>query len=115
MNLRDNISSYPYGQVWQIAYEGTTVAARKEYHQWTYRNGELVTGICIPGITLYQQIQPGAAYTAGASDNPYDAAYFGADQGINWKLVGVTALATAGVIGAFFLALRHAGKALPSR
>jgi hypothetical protein len=29
---------------------------RKDRHTWSHRNGRLITGICIPGLTLYKPI-----------------------------------------------------------
>jgi hypothetical protein len=57
--LRDQLRSYPYGQRWTTDWNGFTVLARKDHHTWTYRpqpNGapKLVTGLCLPGITLYR-------------------------------------------------------------
>jgi hypothetical protein len=48
-------AEHPYGFEWLTTeYNGQQVMAIKQYHTWTYHGGKLVTGICIPGITLYR-------------------------------------------------------------
>jgi hypothetical protein len=74
IDLRDHINASPYGTVWTTDYKGLTVAARKDYHTWTYRKQpdgsvQLVTGICIPGITLYSaSVAAEGGGAAGATD-----------------------------------------------
>lgn len=96
------------------------VAARKDHHTWTYRGGKLISGICIPGITLYRQI-PTAGMTGvpGVGDATTDdlttpdatVAAFTKEPGTDWGLVGVTVGAAALVVGAFFAGLHFAGRA----
>jgi hypothetical protein len=112
ISLRDQIATFEYGTTFELPYGGIVAVARKDHHTWTYRAGKLVTGLCLPGITLYSPSSP--AVGAGAVDDTStpdpNAALFTADAGIDWKLVAVSGLATAAVIGAFFLALHHAGQ-----
>ncbi len=66
MELRDHVASFPYGQTWSMTYSDGTVVARKDHHTFTWRPGQgLVTGICIPGITLYSQ----SSSVGGAEDS----------------------------------------------
>jgi hypothetical protein len=68
VQLLGGVGAVPYWTVWTLPYSGGTVAARKDYHTWTWRNGTLITGICIPGITLYKALPQGAITTALAGD-----------------------------------------------
>ena len=120
MDLRDHINKYPYGQTWTMEYQGSTVTARKDYHSWTYRGGQLVTGICIPGITLFQplanvvQASPSDALDSQALTPDPSLAVYGADDvppGINWGLVLLSGAAAVLVVGGFVLMLRQAGRA----
>lgn len=121
IDLRNHVASYPYGTVWQMAYNGQTVAARKDYHTWTWRNGVLVTGICIPGITLYSPLPAGTVGATAGGDplaNPDGTeAVFGADDGSqpstgpNWGLVIGSGVALAGVVTLFALAMKYGGHA----
>src|ERR1700758_549281 len=61
IGLRDRIRNFPYGQTWALDYNGAIVLARKDHHVYSYINGQLVSGICIPGVTLYQPTTPAAA------------------------------------------------------
>jgi hypothetical protein len=70
MNLRDTVAQFPYGQIWTMSYQGAQVAARKDYHTWTWRNGALVTGICIPGITLYSALPTGQSVADPSPGDP---------------------------------------------
>ena len=85
MDLRDHVNGFPYGNVWTTSYGGAQVAARKDHHTWTYKNGTLVSGICIPGITLYREIigaqagEIGGGDPASVSPDPTLAVY-GADD-----------------------------------
>lgn len=118
MDLRDRVSGFPYGQTWSMTYGGQTVMARKDYHTWTYKNGTLVQGICIPGITLYAAIptSTGTAAVAATADDlstpDPTAAAFGADdlQATDWRLVATSVAVTGAILGLFWLALRNAGK-----
>ena len=136
MQLRDNIAPFPYGQTWTLDYTDAsgnpaTVLARKDYHTWTWRNGQLVTGLCIPGVTLYAPIPGGTPTTAEAGLPPPAGdplasadgteAVWGADTvpsattapptETSWPLVALTAGAIGGVVFLFFQALKAAGRA----
>jgi hypothetical protein len=118
MDLRDHVGKFPYGTMWRMSYNGQDIIARKDYHTWTYRGGQLLTGICIPGITLYAPsgsaqhvgaLPEGSDPLAGAPDP--SAAVYGADEtlGINWSLVAVSGAAVLAILGAFAAALHYAG------
>lgn len=102
VDIRDHeIGKVPYWSTWSKDYNGVTVLARKDYHTWTYINGQLITGICIPGITLYQPIAQDAAFffREQPTDHPFDSqAFFTATAGV----VVVLAL--------FWAAIHFAGK-----
>lgn len=66
VDLLRHVNRYEYGTTWTMPFGGVTVLARKDHHTWTWRGGKLVTGICIPGITLYTPLPPAPADT-GAS------------------------------------------------
>lgn len=100
------------------------VVARKDHHTWTYVKGVLKTGICIPGITLYQPLltaalagvpKRGVGDTSSSTDtletpDPTVAAYTN-EPGTNWGLVGISALAAVGVVAAFWAGIHFAGRA----
>jgi len=114
ISLRDQIATFDYGTTFELPYGGVVAVARKDHHTYTYRGGKLVTGLCLPGITLYAPLRAGVGAGATVDDTSTpdpNAALFTADAGIDWKLVAGSGLATAAVIGAFFFALRHAGRA----
>jgi hypothetical protein len=119
MDLRDHVSGFPYGQTWVTTYQGQRVTARKDYHTWTWRNGTLVTGLCIPGITLYQANAPGiiGQNIGDPLANPDGTeAVYGADDvpppaSTNWPLVIGSGIAAAAVVALFALAIRSAGRA----
>ncbi len=53
IGVRDHVSRYDYGAIAeQTTYQGSVVGAFKSHHTWTYRNGQLLTGLCIPGVML---------------------------------------------------------------
>jgi len=121
MDVRDHVRTYPYGSIARtVQYQGQTIGAFVSHHTWTYRGGQLITGICIPGVSLViqQPIQGGVALGAQDSIDAPDpsAAVYGADdvpqppQTTNWPLVGVTAGAILVVTTAFALAIRKAGR-----
>ena len=91
IDLRDHIRSFPYGTVWTMSYGGQTVVARKDYHTWTYKGGQLLQGICIPGITLYEPIPP----AVGASTPIGDPAMFGAPDDNGWWIAALAVGALA--------------------
>lgn len=114
MDLRDHVSGFPYGQTWTLPSNGQTVLARKDHHTWTWRGGQLVTGLCIPGITLYAPASPTVAKAILSAGDPLagppdpTAAVFGAEevQTTDWGLVAVSGLAIVGVLTGFWAALR---------
>lgn len=122
MDLRDNIRKYPFGTTWTIEYGGETVLARHDHHEWTYRNGVLVTGICISGVTLYRQRPQPGVNGLGAADvtdpatalpDPELALYSISStqppEHTDWGLVLVCAAALATVAGGFVWGIRAAG------
>lgn len=121
--LRDRISQFPYGQQWSTVWGGTSVVARKDFHTWTHRRNpdgttELVTGICLAGITLYRPSPPesglSAADPALAAPDPslalYSISAVQPPERTDWGLVVVCAAALATVAGGFVLGLREAGR-----
>jgi hypothetical protein len=134
VDLRDHMGPYPYGTVWVLPYGGQYVVARKDHHTWTYRRGRLLTGLCIPGITLYRQVVGTASSTATSSPSAAagtsglglatsagsltaapdpTAAVYGAEphEHPDWRMVGLTAGAILAVGGLFVAALHFAGEA----
>ena len=136
VELRDRwMPAAQYGDTTDIWYTNPTtgaqvnVLARKDYHTWTYHQGRLVTGICIPGITLYESLltpalagAPGVgdatSYDAGGGGDSFDetvpdptAARYSQDIGTDWGLVGWTAAAAAAVVVAFWAGLKLASAA----
>ena len=124
VDARDHINRYPYGAfVTQVSYQGQTVGVFKSHHTWTNRGGQLVTGICIPGISLLVPAgstkgSPGVAAAPNVdallTPDP-NAALFGADglEATDWSLVVRSGLAAAAVVGLFWWGLQHAGSARP--
>ncbi len=124
MDVRDHVRQYPYGQIAKtIQYNNQTVGAFVSHHTWTYRAGQLVTGICIPGVSLLiQNATPtptagvGAATTDSIDTPDPSAAVYGADDvspptTTDWPLVLISGAAIATITAGFFLALRQAGRA----
>ena len=65
MDIRDHVRSYALGTVAKtIDYNGQTVAFWVSNHTWTYKNGELLTGICIWGVSVLVPPPGGASVTA---------------------------------------------------
>lgn len=128
MDLRDHIAKFAYGTTWSSNYGGEQVVARKDFHTWTnvkQPDGtfKLVTGLCLPGITLYEPL-PAAASGVPATPDPGlsvpdpNAAVFSADDSIqhtNYTLVAVTATAIVATCAAFAYAIRAAGRARSKR
>lgn len=99
--VRDRIRSFARGTIAdQRVWRGQTVAAFVSSHTWTYRKGELVTGLCIPGVSLLQPIPGGVGVTndPGLSVPDPDAATWTA-EGYDWTgtLIGV-AIGALGVL-----------------
>lgn len=115
MDVRDHVRSYAYGSIARIIqYQGQTVGAFVSHHSWTYRGGQLVTGICIPGVSLIiQHTGVGGSLVQDSLSTPDPtAAIYGADDvpvATNWALVGATAGTLVAIGAAFWLALRYAG------
>jgi len=121
MDLRDHISQYPRGTTWTIQYGGQTVMARSDSHSWTWRNGVLVTGLCISGITLYRPASQQAGLNAADATDPalatpdpelalYSISATRAPEQTDWGLVLVCAAALATVSGGFVWGIRAAGR-----
>jgi hypothetical protein len=123
IDVRDHVNKYQRGTfAKQTTYNGQTVGVWVGTHTWTYRNGVLVTGICIPGVSLLVPVgstQGVAGLPAGLGSDPSDlnpdpnAAVFGADdlERTDWQLVTKTAIALCAVGAAFWWGLQHAGRA----
>jgi hypothetical protein len=103
-------ADHPYGYEWLTTYNGEQVMAIKQHHTWTYHGGKLVTGVCIPGITLYRPEK--IAITGLENDlstpNP-DIAWFddGVQPGGDLELILGSALAIIVVIALFIVGLRR--------
>jgi hypothetical protein len=116
VDLLHQVTHYAFGQSFSLSYAGKSYIARVDHHlTWSYRNGQLVTGLCIPGITIYEPAAIGDTSSArfDTLDTPDpNAAVYSSDYPAttDWKLVAVTAGVTVGLVAAFFLALKHAGK-----
>jgi hypothetical protein len=115
IDVRDHIESYDYGQIARVVtYNGQPVGAWKSHHTWTYRNNVLVTGICIPGVSLVVRRAPGDSLALEDTTTPDpNAAMFAADgpEIISWPLVLVTAGAIVAAGSLFALAIAGAGRA----
>jgi len=112
-HLRPPVKEVPFGYEWTMDYGGEYLIARKDWHDWTYRNGVLTTG-CFTGITIYRPLTPGETPVYPPPKGA-DVAQYSADEGIDWGMVAVSAGAGAAVVGLFWLALHHAGNANHSR
>jgi hypothetical protein len=80
IDLLRTVNRYDYGTTWTMPFQGMTVLARKDHHTWTWRGGQLVTGICIPGITLYT---PAPAAAGDAALSTYDVAKFSVETALD--------------------------------
>ena len=128
VDLRDHwMPKVNYGDTTGFDYNGAFVVARKDHHTWTYRKGKLLTGICIPGITLYQSLLTPAlagvpsSAIVGAGDATYDpstdtlvtpdptVAAYNHEPGTDWGLVALSGGAVVVVVGAFLAGLHFAG------
>lgn len=120
IHVRDHVRDYKRGTIAQtISYGGQTVGLFVSSHTWTWRNGVLVTGICIPGVSVLQTVAAGSQ-GVGATEqdslaipDPTAAVYGGSppeDNSIDWPMVGVTAAATLLVVGGFIAAIKLAGQ-----
>jgi hypothetical protein len=124
IDARDHINRYRYGTfTGQTVYNGQTVGIYKSHHTWTNRNGALITGICIPGISLLIPSSSAAGSPGmGALANPNvdalltpdpTAALFGADdlEQSDWGLIAESGAFAAAVVALFWVMLHLAGKA----
>lgn len=123
MDVRDHVRSYAYGTIARtVIYNGQTVGVFVSHHEWTYRGGQLITGICIPGCSLIVQTggNVGGALDELSTPDPA-AAVYGADdvlgppQSTDWALVAGAAAAAALVVVAFFAAIHVTGTAAVGR
>ena len=100
ISLLKGISAVAYGTTWLNG----TALARKDFHTWTHRGGQLVTGICIPGITIYAPLPAGfadpqnvgdplAIPNAAYADAMFDATSTASPVGTvsTWAVVGIAA------------------------
>jgi hypothetical protein len=130
IHVRDHVNQYQRGTIAKtITYGGQTVGLFVSSHTWTYRNGRLVTGICIPGVSVLTQTQVGAGAPAAvtspvgvatpdslATPDPTAAVYGGVPpEKTDWGLVAVTAGATVVVLIGFWAAIHFTGKARLAR
>lgn len=121
VDLRDHwMGKARYGDTQTLEYDGNLVLARKDHHTWTYKKGQLITGICIPGITLYKATPAATTSLSGlaaaASADTLEvpdpsAAVYSVDVGTDWGLVGACGAAIAVTVAAFLAGLRYAGRA----
>jgi len=118
MDVRDHVRQYARGTIVQtLNYNGQTVGVFVSSHTWTYRKQadgsvKLVTGICIPGVSLLTQ-PPGTGAALGAPDDTTppddlstpdpDMAVFGADDVPIGALVPLGS-ALAGAVAGFVCA-----------
>ena len=120
ISLRDQVAGFPFGYVWVKEYSSQLVLARCDCHAWTFRGGQLITGLSIKGITLYSPRTSAFADVLDFSDplatpNQTFALFDSANEtapptAINWGLVALSGGATAAVVALFLLSLRHAGR-----
>ena len=112
-SIRDHIHDYTRGAiVAQIVHQNETVGFFVSSHTWTYKNGQLVTGICIPGVSLLIQDSPNLASALPPDSldqpDPNAAVWIAApDPGPSWPLVVAGAVAIGVTITAFLYVLRR--------
>jgi hypothetical protein len=101
-----------------MTYNGTLIGFLVNTHTWTWRNGKLLTGLCIPGVSVLVRLPtPAEALTPTSSTNPLAipdpnlATWTAVPETTDWPLVGAGLTAIAATVTAFFLALKHAGRA----
>ena len=116
MAVRDKINQYEYGKVAETTTlpDGRIVGAFKSAHTWTYKKQpdgttKLLTGICIPGISLViaqpQAGTPAMSGEGGAFIAPHpNAVRFLANEVTSKTPVGVAVTAAVAVgVGALLL------------
>jgi hypothetical protein len=125
VSIRDHVFDKPFGYTQTLNYAGQDVVARVDTHTWSYVKGQLLTGLCWKGVTLYSPVpspsspagtgQVAAAQAPGLTPDQVtpDPSYalYPQEQGTDWRLVGACAVAILAVGGLFALALHHAGRA----
>jgi hypothetical protein len=118
LDVRARIGRYAYGAIAQTtSWQGSEVAAFKSHHTWTYRGSELLTGICIPGVSLLVPLGApvglgaAAAVATDLSTPDPTLAVYAAPEQTDWGLVAVAGGAIALVTGAFLLGLSLASPA----
>jgi hypothetical protein len=96
-------------QLTTFAVDSLKTEAEHPYgYTWTYHGGKLITGICIPGITLYKLKKVGVTELERDLNKPNpDVAWFDeGEQSIDWTLVAGCGAAALGVILLFVLGFR---------
>jgi hypothetical protein len=118
IGVRDHIRDFAYGSIAKtVDYSGQTVGVFVSHHTWTYRNGVLVTGICIPGASLLVQQpttgpQPAVQFQDSLATPDPTAAVYGGEppEETNWAIVAETGAAVVVIIASVWLAVHFAGR-----
>ena len=101
-------ADHPYGFEWNTIYDGQQVMAIKQHHTWTYHGGKLITGICIPGITLYRQKKVGVTEVPTYLGNPnQEIAWYDDGEPTDWTLIGSITIGWLALIVLFMYVLRR--------
>ena len=116
--VRDHVRDYQRGTIAQtMVYGGQTIALWVSSHSWTYRNGKLVTGICIGGVSVLVAVPAGTGGIGDAQSDSLDtpdptaAIYTGMPpEQTSWPLVIVSGAAIVATVAAVMLALKLAGR-----
>ena len=129
VDVLSKVRSYPRGSIAKvITYGDQTVAAFVSSHSWSYRNGKLVTGLCIPGVSLLIMTTPSSGLAFSDAQQKWElgataddlstpdptAAVYSVDappEVTDWRLITTTAVITVGVVGLFLYGMRAAGRA----
>ena len=117
--LRNELPRTNYGTMWGMSYTppngaSEDVIARRDHHTWSHdRQGNLVTGLCIPGITLYAPVPMAALASYNPATDTIDtpdpnAAVFN-ELPIDWPMVALTAGAATATVLLFWWAIKAAG------
>ena len=72
MGLRDHVAGFSFGTTWGTTYNNEYVVARRDCHPYTWKNGKLITGLHIKGITLYSQVPPVSAVSYNPATDTLD-------------------------------------------
>jgi hypothetical protein len=117
--IRDHARDYRLGAIAQtMTYGGQSIALWVSSHSWTWKNGVLVTGICVPGVSVLVAVPAGSGGIGSATADNLDtpdptAAVYALDEpprSTSWPLVLVSGLAIAATAAAFVLAIKLAGR-----